>query len=100
MEIFVLLFHCLKDIQAAFMDKELFFPPTISVYESSNCSGMQFQLGFPKQAGDAHECTSGNKSKSLDEGEGFVALLGCALFKASLSSERASPGDTSEWERQ
>lgn len=61
---------------------------------------MQFQLEFPKQAGDALDCTPGNKSESLVEGEGLVALVGCALLKASLSSERAAPEDTSEWERQ
>lgn len=49
-------------------------------------------MGFPKQVVDVHECTSGNKSKSLVEGEVFVDLLECALLKgtASLISESAA----------
>lgn len=56
--------------------------------------------GISKQAGDALECTPGNRSERLLEGEELVALVGCALFKASLSSERAAPEGRSEWERQ
>lgn len=37
--------------------------------------------------------------ESLVGGEGLVALVGCALLKASLSSGRAAPEDRSEWER-
>lgn len=49
-------------------------------------------MGFPKQVVDVHECTSGNKSKSLVEGKVFVDLLECALLKgtASLISESAA----------
>ena len=44
-------------------------------------------MGFPKQAGDVHARTPGNKSKSLVEGKVFVDLLECALLKgAHLSS--------------
>lgn len=58
----------------------------------SKCSAVLFQEGFPKQAGDVHECTSGNNSKSLVEGKVFVDLLECASLKGtvSLASERAA----------